>query len=94
MNGVFYGFLVFFALVSLIGGINWLVTAINNWSDDEKTNDLLTNQLGMNEDLAHIIYIVVFVCTLALFLMVAFPQNMKNAFSTVAKIPRGIRSMM
>ena len=41
MNDLFYGFLVFFSLVSLIGGVNWLVTAINSWSNDEYTPDLL-----------------------------------------------------
>lgn len=83
MNDLFYGFLVFFALVSLIGGVNWLVTAINNWSDDDQTNDLLQKQLNINEHVANGIYIVVFLCTLALFLMVAFPKNLKAAFSTV-----------
>ncbi len=86
MNDVFYGFLVFFALVSLIGGINWLATAINNWSLDEPTHDLLTTQLHIHQDVANVVYIVVFLCTLALFLMVAFPQNLKSAFSTVRRV--------
>ena len=83
MNNTFYGFLLFFAFVSLVGGINWLMTAINNWSDDEQTNDLLQKQLNMNEHVANVIYIVVFLCTLALFLMLAFPQNLRKAFSSV-----------
>jgi len=77
MNNLFYGFLVFFSLVSLIGGVNWLVTAINNWSDDDVTNDLLTTQLNIPSDVSHVIYIIVFICALAQFLMVAFPKNFK-----------------
>ena len=83
MNDVFYGFLVFFALVSLIGGVNWLVTAINTWKNEDSTQDLLQEQLKLNVHVANSIYVVVFLCTLALFLMVAFPQNLKTAFSGI-----------
>ena len=87
MNDAFYGFLVFFALVSLIGGANWLMTAINDWNGNGNgADDLLTEQLGLSSDIANIVYVVVFVCTLALFLMVAFPQNLKSAFSGVKKM--------
>lgn len=86
MNDVFYGFLVFFALVSLIGGINWLTTAINTWSNDNVTDDLLQTQFNIDKHVANSIYIVVFLCTLALFLMVAFPQNLKAAFSGVKRM--------
>lgn len=86
MNDVFYGFLVFFALVSLIGGINWLMTAINTWSNDTDTDDLLQTQFNIDKHVANVIYIVVFLCTLALFLMVAFPQNLKAAFSSVKRM--------
>lgn len=84
MNKIFYGFLFFFALVSLVGGINWLVTAINSWNDGgEQTPDLIQHQIGLPVDVANVIYIVVFVCTLVLFLMVAFPNELKRAFSSV-----------
>ena len=84
MNKIFYGFLFFFALVSLVGGINWLVTAINSWNDGgEQTPDLIQLQIGLPVDVANVIYIVVFVCTLVLFLMVAFPNELKKAFSSV-----------
>lgn len=87
MNDAFYGFLVFFALVSLIGGANWLMTAINYWNGNGSgAEDLLTEQLGLSPDIANIVYVVVFVCTLALFLMVAFPQNLKSAFSGVKRM--------
>jgi len=88
MNDAFYGFLVFFALVSLIGGANWLMTAINSWNEGGSGNvdDLLQEQLGLSPDIANIVYVVVFVCTLALFLMVAFPQNLKSAFSGVKRM--------
>jgi uncharacterized membrane protein YuzA (DUF378 family) len=88
MNDLFYGFLVFFALVSLIGGVNWLVTAINTWSNDEDTYDLLQEQFKIHKHAANIIYILVFICTLALFLMVAFPQNLKKAFSGMGGMRR------
>jgi uncharacterized membrane protein YuzA (DUF378 family) len=87
MNDAFYGFLVFFALVSLIGGANWLATACNNWfNDGVEPDDLLQMQLGLDSNVANIIYVVVFVCTLALFLMVAFPKNLTSAFSGVKKM--------
>ena len=79
MNDLFYGFLVFFAIVSLVGGVNWLVTAINSWNNNSERTEDLFQHIPM--DVANVIYIVVFVCTLALFLMVAFPQNLKKAFS-------------
>jgi len=84
MNDLFYGFLVFFAFVSLVGGLNWLMTAINSWNEGhESTVDLLQHQFKIPVEVANIVYIVVFVCTLGLFLMVAFPQNLKKAFSGV-----------
>ena len=82
MNNIFYGFLVFFAFISLVGGLNWLMTAINSWNNDfDSVIDLLQDQLKMPADVANIVYIIVFISTLALFLMVAFPQNLKKAFS-------------
>jgi L-asparagine transporter-like permease len=92
MNDLFYGFLVFFAFVSLVGGLNWLMTAINSWGNrSESTEDLLQHQFKMPVDVANVVYIVVFVCALALFLMVAFPQNLKKAFSGVSG---GMRRVM
>lgn len=89
MNDLFYGFLVFFAFVSLVGGLNWLMTAINSWNENsESTVDLLQHQFKMPVDVANVVYIVVFVCTLALFLMVAFPQNLKKAFSGMGGMRR------
>ena len=84
MNNAFYGFLVFFAFISLIGGTNWLVTAINNWTDDSDIcDDLLQKQFNLPSNVANIIYCVVFICTLLLFLMVAFPNNLKKMISRV-----------
>lgn len=92
MNDLFYGFLVFFALVSLVGGLNWLMTAINSWNENsEPTVDLLQHQFKMPVHVANVVYIVVFVCTLALFLMVALPQNLKKAFSGMSG---GMRRVM
>lgn len=82
MNDLFYGFLVFFAFISLVGGLNWLVTAINSWNYKGLDSiDLLQDQMKIPVDVANVIYILVFICTLALFLMVVFPQNLKKAFS-------------
>lgn len=87
MNDLFYGVLVFFALVSLIGGVNWLVTAINSWSNVADCDcDLLQHQFKLPSDVANVVYTLVFVCTLGLFLMVAFPQNLKKAFGTTRKL--------
>jgi len=92
MNDLFYGFLVFFAFVSLVGGLNWLMTAINSWNENsELTVDLLQHQFKMPVDVANVIYIIVFICTLALFLMVVFPQNLKKAFSGMSG---GMRKVM
>ncbi len=92
MNDLFYAFLVFFAFVSLVGGVNWLLTAINSWKEGkEVTYDLLQHQFNMSVDVANVIYIVVFACTLGLFLMVAFPQNLKKAFSGMSS---GARKVM
>lgn len=66
---------IFLAVVALIGGVNWLMVAINTWSKDEPTYDLLQDQLSIHRDVANVVYIVVFICTLLLFIMV-FRQNM------------------
>jgi uncharacterized membrane protein YuzA (DUF378 family) len=71
MNGVFYVFLFVFALVSLIGGVNWLMVGINDWDGNDDVPDLLQHQLGLPNEVSNIIYFVVFGCTLALFLMVS-----------------------
>lgn len=89
MNDTFYGFLVFFAFIALVGGINWLTTAIRNWDDGtDDTNDLLVGVLNMDSNVANVVYCIVFACTLALFLMVAFPNNLKKAFASVPKMPK------
>jgi hypothetical protein len=89
MNDTFYGFLVFFAFIALVGGINWLTTAIRNWNDGtDDTNDLLVGVFNMDSNVANVVYCVVFACTLALFLMVAFPNNLKKAFASVPKMPK------
>jgi len=65
--------IVLFSIVTLVGGVNWLVTAINTWSKDEETYDLLQDQFSMNRHAANIIYILVFVCTLGLVTIVLPP---------------------
>ena len=88
MNDLFYGFLVFFALVSLVGGVNWLMTAINSWMNDNQDDvpDLLQENLKLHPNVANVVYCVVFACTLFLFLMVVFPQNLKKAFGGARKL--------
>ena len=67
---------MFVSIVSLIGGVNWLVTAINSWTNNnEETPDLLQQNLNLSTGVSNVIYIVVFVCTLLLFLMVIFPEG-------------------
>ncbi len=65
--------IVLFSIVTLVGGVNWLVTAINTWSKDEETYDLLQDQFSMNRHAANIIYILVFACTLGLVTIVLPP---------------------
>ena len=92
MNDIFYGFLIFFAFVSLVGGLNWLVTAINSWNNDDTTPDLIQHQLKIPADAANVIYIVVFVCTLALFLMVLSQFSVaKNIKKSLTGITGGMR---
>jgi len=53
--------------VTLIGGVNWLVTGINSFkNDNEATNDLLQNQLNISAEISNIIYFIVFACNLLL----------------------------
>jgi len=53
------------ALIVLVGGVNWLMTGINNM-DAKKETDIpdLLDTLGLNQDVSNWIYIVVFACTL------------------------------
>ena len=67
------------AFIALVGGINWLVTAINSWSNDsEPTYDLLQKNLNIPVDVSNVIYILVFICTLVLYLMILFPSFNKK----------------
>jgi uncharacterized membrane protein YuzA (DUF378 family) len=74
---MYRGLVIFLTLVVLIGGVNWLMVAINTWSKDEDmTYDLLQDQLKIHRDVANVVYIVVFICTLLLSAMILFPQTM------------------
>ena len=71
MNTNYPKLVLFLAFIALVGGINWLVTAINSWSNNsEPTVDLLQKNLNIPVDVSNVIYVVVFVCTLVLFLMI------------------------
>jgi len=80
MNRVFYIFLVFFSIISFIGGVNWLVTAINSWINSSEPNcsDLLQDQMNIDTDVANVIYCVVFLCSLALLCMIINPNVVKK----------------
>lgn len=67
--------IIFLAFISLVGGINWLVTAIRNMSDDSDTNDIFYHWI--DQKWVNWIYIIVFLCTLLLFIMVLFPKALK-----------------
>ena len=76
---VYRGLVIFLTLVVLIGGVNWLMVAINTWSKDEDmTYDLLQDQLNIHRDVANVVYIVVFICTLLLSVMILFPKFMMS----------------
>lgn len=71
--------IIILAFIALVGGINWLVTAINSWSNDsEPTDDLLQKNLNIPVDVSNVIYVLVFICTLVLYLMILFPSFNKK----------------
>ncbi len=66
-------FYVFCLIVVLVGGTNWLVTAINSWeNDDESVPDLLQTQVGLSSSISNWIYLVVFICTIVLVFIDSF----------------------
>ena len=67
--------IIFLAFISLIGGLNWLVTALRNMSDDSETNDIFNDWI--EQKWVNWIYIIVFICTLVLFIMTLFPNTIK-----------------
>ena len=88
-----YMLLVFVSIVSLIGGVNWLFTAINSWSNgNEETPDLLQKNMQLSTEFSNVIYVVVFVCTVFLFLMVIFPNYLKKMFIKVANMTTAVTS--
>ena len=61
MNTNYPKLVLFLAFIALVGGINWLVTAINSWSNNsEPTVDLLQKNLNIPVDVSNVIYVVVF----------------------------------
>lgn len=66
--------IIFLAFVSLIGGLNWLVTALRNMSDDTTTNDIFYDWI--DQKWVNWVYILVFICTLVLFIMLLFPGSL------------------
>ena len=65
--------IIFLAFISLVGGLNWLVTALRNMSDDTPTNDIFNDWI--DQKWVNWIYILVFICTLVLFIMILFPGS-------------------
>lgn len=66
--------IIFLAFNSLVGGLNWLVTALRNMSDDTTTNDIFNDWI--DQKWVNWIYILVFICTLVLFIMILFPGSL------------------
>ena len=66
--------IIFLAFVSLVGGLNWLVTALRNMSDDTTTNDIFNDWI--DQKWVNWVYILVFICTLVLFIMLLFPGSL------------------
>lgn len=65
--------IMFLAFISLVGGLNWLVTALRNMSDDTTTNDIFYDWI--DQKWVNWVYILVFICTLVLFIMLLFPSS-------------------
>tara|TARA_E500000178_G_scaffold129113_1_gene128898 strand:+ start:948 stop:1190 length:243 start_codon:yes stop_codon:yes gene_type:complete len=76
-----YVLTVFLAVVSLIGGTNWLFTAINSWRDGDTVPDLLQEQLKFHSNFANIVYVIVFACSLLLFGLILFPKLLEKKSS-------------
>ncbi len=73
MQAVLKFIYVFCFIVVLVGGTNWLVTAINSWeNDDESVPDLLQTQIGLSSSTSNWIYLVVFICTIVLVIINIF----------------------
>ncbi len=67
MQAVLKFIYVFCLVVVLVGGTNWLVTAINSWeNDDESVPDLLQTQIGLSSSTSNWIYLVVSIFTIVL----------------------------
>ena len=66
--------IIFLAFISLVGGLNWLVTALRNMSDDTTTNDIFYDWI--DQKWVNWVYILVFICTLVLFIMLLFPGSL------------------
>lgn len=62
--------IIILVIVSFIGGLNWLVTAIRNMSESEETYDIFNGWL--DQKFANIIYILVFICSLVLLILTLF----------------------
>lgn len=73
MQAVLKFIYVFCLFVVLVGGTNWIVTAINSWeNDDESVPDLLQTQVGLSSSTSNWIYLVVFICTIVLVFIDSF----------------------
>lgn len=65
---------VLMALVLLLGGVNWLVTAIRSWQNDNDVEDLF-ELINAPQNVSNVLYCVVFVVSLLVSFRMVFPAS-------------------
>jgi len=72
-------FIWFYLLaILLIGGINWLVTAIRSLKDsNDEVKDLL-NLIGLPQIISNLFYIYVFICSIIVLIWAIYYQIKKK----------------
>jgi hypothetical protein len=62
------------APVLLLGGVNWLVTAIRSWQNDNDVEDLF-ELINVPQNVSNVLYCVVFVVSLLVSFRMVFPAS-------------------
>lgn len=74
MSGLQNMLVVLMALVLLLGGVNWLVTAIRSWQNDNDVEDLF-ELINLPQNVSNVLYCVVFVVSLLVSFRMVFPAS-------------------
>ena len=63
-------------IISFIGGLNWFVTSLRNMALDTDTKDIFNDWIP--QKWVNWIYILVFICNLALLVLMLYPKMLTN----------------